>query len=72
MATIIQIAYEESQEAVERVRALLEETALRDPNWNGADFVIERDDFTCFPDRDDADGCRLMSDIQRALRNEIE
>lgn len=68
----IQIAYEESAEAVARVRALLQDVALRDPNWNGAEFEIERDDYTCIPDRDDADACALLIDIQRVLRNETE
>lgn len=72
MATIIQIAYEETQEAVNRVRELLNETALRDPNWNGAQFEIERADFTCIPDRDDADAVILYGKILRALRNELE
>lgn len=71
-ATIIQIAYEEPAEAVARVQALLEEVALRDPNWNGAVFRVERDDYTCIPGRDDYDACRLMADIRRALRNEVE
>lgn len=72
MATIIQIAYEESAEAVARVHALLDEVALRDPNWNGAAFKVERDDFTCIPGRDDAEACALLIDIQRVLRNESE
>lgn len=71
MTTIIQIAFEESAEAVARVQHLLDETALRNPNWNGAEFTIERDDFTCIPDREDADAVSLFYDIQRALRNEI-
>ena len=71
MATIIQIAYEETQEAVARVRELLDETALRDPNWNGAQFEVERDDFTCIPGRDDADAAVLFGKVQRALRNEL-
>ncbi len=70
MATIIQIAYEECPTAVERVRALLEEVALRDPNWNGAEFEIERDDFTCIPDRDDAAAVILYRKICAVLRGE--
>ncbi len=71
MATIIQIAYEETQEAVARVRELLDETALRDPNWNGTQFEIERDDFTCIPGRDDVAAAVLFGKVQLALRNEL-
>lgn len=72
MATIIQIAYEESDAAVARVQALLAEVALRDPNWNGAVFELERDDFTCIPGREDYDAVALYRSILRALRGEDE
>jgi len=68
--TTIQIAYDVTPAAVERVRTLLDDVALRDPNWNGAEFVIERDDYTCIPDRDDADACALLASIHHALRDD--
>lgn len=70
--TTIRISYDEKPEAVARVQGLLDEVALRDPSWNGAVFQIERDDYTCIPDRDDADACALLATIQRALRGEDE
>lgn len=70
MATIIQIAHEEPKEAVERVRALLEEVAMRDPNWSGAVFEVERDDFTCIPGDDSIEAVALYGRIQSALIGE--
>lgn len=67
----IRISREEKPEAVARVRALLDEVVLRDPNWNGAVFEIERDDWTCVDD-DSYEGAALLADIQRVLRNESE
>lgn len=47
---IIQIDYDVSDEAVARVSQLLDDTALRDIDFNGAAFVIERGDGTCIVD----------------------
>lgn len=68
--TTIQIAYEVSDEAVARVEALLCEVAMRDPNWNGANFQIERDEFTCIPDDESADAVILLRQIERAICGE--
>lgn len=65
--TTIQIAYEVDAAAVARVEALLAEVALRDVNWNGVDFKIERDDFTCIPDNESADAVALLHQINRAI-----
>ena len=68
--TTIQIAYTESKEAVARVESLLEQIAMRDPNWNGAEFEIERADYTCIPNDDSHDAVRLLNKIQSALQGE--
>lgn len=68
--TTISIAYEETAEAVARVQALLDEVAMRDPNWNGADFKIVRDDFTCITDNESYDAVALLHRIIDALRDE--
>lgn len=68
--TTISIAYEEPQAAITRVQSLLDEVALRDPNWNGADFQIVRDDFTCIVDDDSYDAAALLTQIHDALRGE--
>jgi len=67
MATIIKIAYEESADAVQRVRSYLDHTVTHNPNWNGADFVIERDDYTCI-EGEGYDAAALLYGIQSALR----
>lgn len=69
--TIIRIAYEESPEAVARVEKLLEEAAKYDPNWNGADFQIVRDDYTSMDD-DSYDAVALFGQVQAALSGEAE
>ena len=58
--TTIQIAYEVPAATVTEIEAMLSETALRDINWNGADFIIERDDFTCIPNDKSADAVILL------------
>jgi hypothetical protein len=68
--TTIQIAYEVNAAAVARVEALLADVALRDANWNGADFQIERDDFTCIPNNESADAVILLGQINRAIADE--
>jgi hypothetical protein len=65
--TTIQIAYEVSDAAVARVEALLAEVAATNPNWNGAEFEIERDDFTCIPGSESADAVILLGQIHRAI-----
>jgi len=69
MATI-QIAYEVSDAAVARVEAVLDDVAKFDSFWSGADFRIERADFTCIPDHDGDDAGRLFNKIQAAISNE--
>lgn len=65
--TIISIAFEESAGAVARVRALLDDTARTDINWNGAVFQVVRDDFTCIPYDDSSYAVALLGQINRAL-----
>ena len=66
MTTIIRIAYEADQAAVQRVQSLLDEVTLSDPNWNGAHFEIERDDFTSMDDQS-YNAAALFARIQSAL-----
>lgn len=67
MATI-HIDYAASKEAVARVRAHLDDLALRDVNWNGADFEIERDDYTWIEGGDSYKSAALLNDVQRILQ----
>lgn len=68
--TTIQVAYEVPAATVAKIEAHLAQVALRDVNWNGAEFKIERDDFTCIPDNDSADAVRLLGDVQRIIDGE--
>ncbi len=72
--TTIQLAYEVSAEAEERVRALLAEVARKDSNWNGVRFRIERADFTSIPGRkgESLDAIKLFSQIQAAIANQYD
>ena len=72
MAIIIHIAYEESDEAVARVRELLNSLSRRDFIWGGADFVIKRDEHTWikgnyWPARSEEDAVILMNNVFGAL-----
>lgn len=62
--TTISIAYEVPAATVEAIRAMLDETALRDVNWNGADFKIVRDDFTCIEGNESHQAVALLNQIQ--------
>lgn len=70
--TTVQIAHEVDDAAVERVRALLDDAALRDPNWNGATFRVERADFTCIPSDESCDAVVLLNRIRRAISGETD
>jgi hypothetical protein len=69
MTTTIAIAHEIDATAVARVQALLNETALRDPNWNGAEFEIVRDDYTCIPADESYNAAALLNRIQAVIQS---
>lgn len=69
MTTKISIAYDVSAEAVEKIEARLREVAAFDPNWNGARFEVERDDYTCIPDDDSPRAVILLREIYDIIDN---
>lgn len=68
--TTVQIAYEVPVATVAKIEAHLAETAMRDVNWNGANFKIERADFTCIPEDDSAVAISLFNEIKSIIRGE--
>lgn len=70
--TTIQIAYEVPAATVSKIEAHLAEVALHDINGNGAEFVIERDDYTCIPDSESADAISLLQQILRIISGHDE
>jgi hypothetical protein len=70
--TTIQIAYEVPAETVAKIKSHLQHVAAHDANWNGAEFQIERGDYTCMPDDDSYDATALFYSIQRIIRGEDE
>ena len=66
----VQISRDVSNAALLRVQSVLDSQSLNNPNWNGAEFKIERDDYTCIPDDDSADACSLLILINRAIDGE--
>lgn len=65
--TTIQISYDVSDEKLQLIQLYLNDVALRDVNWNGVDFKIERDDFTCIPDNDSVDAVNLLHTIYEII-----
>lgn len=61
--TTIQLSYDTPAAAVARVEAMLNDVALRDPNWNGADFRVERGDYTCIVDDDSYQAAALLRSV---------
>lgn len=67
--TIIQIAYDVPAKTVAKIEAHLQHVAMTDPDWNGADFVIERDESTCIPD-ESYDSATLLKSIFNIISGE--
>jgi len=53
----------------EAVRQALEQEVLNNPNMYGAEFEINRGDFTCIRGLDGYDGTALMGIIYRAVED---
>jgi len=68
--TVINLAHEVSDAAVERVRRLVDNVLSRNPNWSGAEIEIERDDFTWVDCSDELDGSMLLASVVRAIDGE--
>ncbi|MCO6599436.1 hypothetical protein KGY91_18295 [Enterobacter hormaechei] len=65
--TTILIAQEVQEDKIHKIEELLHEVALRDVNFNGVHFEIERGDFTCIPDDESADAVKLLNKIQEII-----
>lgn len=71
MPTTVYIERGVGAEVVAEIQALLDEVALRDPNWNGANFVIERGDYTEVDDKDEYAAAELYNQIVAVIRGEV-
>ena len=65
--TTIRISYDVSAATVAQIQEHLDQVAVTDPNWNGADFRIERDEHTCVEARDGYAGAALLSSIHSII-----
>ena len=68
MPTIIKIAYEIDEKVVSAIETHLETVPRSDVNWNGAQFIIERDDFTWIDGTDEINDTILLDQIHDILR----
>lgn len=66
--TIVTIAYEVSDAAVEKIQALLDNETTYNVNFAGEIFSIERGDFTCI-DAEDAEYVSLLNMIFNIIDN---
>lgn len=64
----VEIAHEVPEAAVSRVKVVLARFAERDVDFNGAEFELVRGDYTCLPDLDGDDACRLFNQVQAAIQ----
>lgn len=69
--TTVQIAYNVPAATVAKIEAHLNETAIQEPDWNGAVFKIERDDFTCM-EEDSIRAQILLGEINRIISGNYE
>ncbi len=66
MTTIVYIDHDVSDDALARVEAFLENERNYNPNHNGAEFTIERDEYT-YIDEDTLENQILINGIYRAI-----
>ena len=66
MTTVV-ISHAVSDSKVEAVLKYLDHVALRDVRWNGAEFTIERGDFTCIEYDESADAVALLHGVLEVL-----
>lgn len=64
--TTISIAYEVSEEKFQQISQMVADQEIRNVNFNGEDFQIERGDFTGI-DGDEYSHVELMSAIQTII-----
>lgn len=66
--TTVKIAYDAPDSSVKKVESILADAALRDPDWCGAEFIIERDDYTDIAGaQDEAAATSLLHQILRVI-----
>ena len=67
---IIEIAHEVSEQKLKQIKDLLWEAVCYEPWLNGVEVELKRSDFTCIPDDNSADACRLLGEINTIIRGE--
>lgn len=60
---LIHIAHEVPANKFAAIQAHLNHVSLHDVNFNGVEFDIERDDFTCIPGDDSPAKVKLINQI---------
>ena len=65
--TTISIAYDVSEEKFQQIAQMVADEEIRNVNFNGEDFSIERADFTCI-DKEDAEYVVLLNKINHIIR----
>lgn len=67
----VYIAFDQAtDENIGRVRALLDQEAMHNPNWSGAEFEVALDDHTWIDTRNEYAGAALLGRIHRILNGE--
>lgn len=69
--TTVQIARDVSDEAFQKIQAYLDDLVLTDPDWNGAEITLERDDYTCIPDNSSEDAMVVMVAINHIIAADL-
>lgn len=71
--TTVYIAFDKAtDENISKVQALLDQEAMHNPDWSGAEFEIVQDDYTWIEARDEYAGTALLGQINRILNGEDE
>ena len=60
MSTTVYLPYRTTDQAIDRITHALDEELARNPNWNGATFDIEFDDYCWIETENEIDGTQLL------------
>ena len=63
MSTIIYVPYRTTDQNIDRLTHALHEELMRNPNWNGATFDIEYDDYCWVETENEIDGTQLLHGV---------
>lgn len=63
----IKLSHSVSDDKKREVEKMAQDEVLRNPNFNGAEIEVNRDEFTCVEDSDEVRGSILLSKVNAII-----